>query len=550
MIRPLACISVTALLTCGGFGQAPRTPPAFEIADVHISARTRNPTLQGGVLRGGRYELRTANMVDLIRTAYGVDADNVVGGPSWLESDRFDVIAKAPPSTPPETIQLMLQTLLADRFKLVVHRDTRPMPSFVLSMGKGKPKLKQAEGGGSTGCQPQPSNPPQPGVPYMTLSCRNMTMAEFAPSLRNLAGAYITNPGVDLTGLKGAWDFEIKWTPKGMLPLAGADGITIFDAVDRQLGLKLELQKIATPVIVVDSVNQKPTGNPPGVTTAVPPAPPAEFEVATIRPSQPGAPPGGPGFQPGGRIDMRSVPLSLLIRLAWDVNPGEELVGAPKWLEMNRPVFDLVAKASTTGNGPANSPRIDNGDLRLMLRALLADRFKLATHYENRPVDAYTLVAAKPKLKKADPSNRTGCKVGPSQAARAPGDTARLPFQAVCLNTTMAQFAEQLPAIAPVYIRYPALDATGIEGAWDFTLTFSSAPPSQDGGGGRGGTKSGPTTQVAGNSPAGVGEASDPSGSVSLFSAVERQLGLKLEMHKRPMPVLVIDHLEEKPTEN
>ena len=75
-------------------------------------------------------------MVDLIRTAYGVDADKVLGGPSWLESDRFDVIAKAPPSATPETAKLMLQALLAERFKLVVHTDSHALPGFVLTVGK------------------------------------------------------------------------------------------------------------------------------------------------------------------------------------------------------------------------------------------------------------------------------------------------------------------------------------------------------------------------------------------------------------------------------
>src|SRR5438094_651160 len=89
----------------------------FEIADVHVSAPTRFPSGRA-LLRGGRFEMRTATMVDLIRTAYGVDADRVLGGPSWLEMDRFDVIAKSPSKPNPETLKTMLQALLADRFKL------------------------------------------------------------------------------------------------------------------------------------------------------------------------------------------------------------------------------------------------------------------------------------------------------------------------------------------------------------------------------------------------------------------------------------------------
>jgi uncharacterized protein (TIGR03435 family) len=83
---------------------------------MHVSAQTINPYMRRGVLRGGRYEVRTASMVDLIRTAYGLDDnDRVVGGPSWLDANRFDIIAKAPQSTSQENLMLMLQALLADR---------------------------------------------------------------------------------------------------------------------------------------------------------------------------------------------------------------------------------------------------------------------------------------------------------------------------------------------------------------------------------------------------------------------------------------------------
>src|SRR5436190_18977418 len=99
MVRVFAGISFAAFLSVAGLGNPREAPPAFDIADVHASARSTNPNMAGGVLRGGRYELRRATMVDLIRTAYGVDADSVIGGPGWLESDRFDVIARAPATT-------------------------------------------------------------------------------------------------------------------------------------------------------------------------------------------------------------------------------------------------------------------------------------------------------------------------------------------------------------------------------------------------------------------------------------------------------------------
>src|ERR1700683_3242941 len=155
-MRESQCVILAALLAGAAFGQATTgTRPSFEIADVHASAKTLHPFVTGS-FRAGRYELRMATMANLIATAYGIEPDKVVGGPSWIEADRFDVIAKAPPTTPPQAITLMLQSLLAERFNLVVHMDQRSMAAFVLSVGSGKPKLKQSDGSGQTGCQRPP----------------------------------------------------------------------------------------------------------------------------------------------------------------------------------------------------------------------------------------------------------------------------------------------------------------------------------------------------------------------------------------------------------
>jgi uncharacterized protein (TIGR03435 family) len=540
MMRYFAGLSFVVLLSCWVSGQPAQTAPSFDAADVHVRAHTSNPNpfMTGGVLRGGRYDLRNATMVDLIRTAYGVDSDAVLGGPNWLETDRFDIIAKAPQSTPPDTVKLMLQALLAERFKLVFHKDTKPQPRFALTVGNGKHKLKEAGGQGVPDCQAEPQKPEPGTAPYAIVSCRNMTMEAFARILGGMAGPYLENPVTDLTGLKGSWDFDLKWTPtRPLLVQAGSDGITIFDAVDKQLGLKLEPRQLPTPVLVVDSVNQRPTDNPSGVAQNLPPPPPAEFDVADIKLSLPGTNPRG-RLQPGGRLDFEGLTMKDMIMLAWDVNNDELLADAPKWLDQTR--YSLVAKASTAVIGSADGLQFDIDDLRLMLRALLVDRFKLATHTEDRPVSAYTLLADKPKLMKADPSNRTGWKNGPAPNGKDPRNANPILSRLVtCRNMSMAQFAEDLQRIAPGYIRNPVVDATGIDGNWDFSFNFSPAGVFQSSGGGSAG-------QPAGATPA----ASDPTGAISLFDALNKQLGLKLEMHKRPLPVLVIDHVEEKPTDN
>jgi uncharacterized protein (TIGR03435 family) len=551
-MRGIGGISLIAILSSAVFGQAPA--PTFELADVHVSPHTLTPNMRGGVLRAGRYEIVTATMVDLIRAAYSIEPDKVLGGPSWLDTDRFDVRAKAPAGATPETAKLMLQALLADRFKLVVHKDAHSLPGFALTVGKGgAPKLRETDGTGE-GCRftlPPPPPPPPPGggpvlmLPTYLYSCHGMTMAAFAEAMHTLNGAqtYLdTGLVTDQTGLKGAWDFDFKYTPKingaiAALVAPGAESISLFDAMDK-LGLKLDATKLSTPVLIVDSVNRKPADNPPGVKTALPEIP-AEFEVADLRLSDPSAPPApGAGFQPSGRVDLRGYPLSLLITLALDANSPDALVGMPKSLASTR--VDLIAKMPPAGT-PANQG-IDIGYFQPALKALLEERFKLKTHTEDRPTDAYTLTAGKPKLQKtADPLMRTGCKEGPGPDGKDPRVANPLLSRLLyCQNMTIAEFADQLPRLASGYVHAPVLDSTGLDGAYDFTLSFSAAGLPQ---------------AVAARAAADAGQAggaaaSDPGGGLSLPDAVNKQLGLKMELTKRPLPVLVIDHIEEKPADN
>ncbi len=532
LIRPIIGIGVAALLSSAAFGQRTAVPSVFDIADVHVSPRSdwvkkAANNFQGGFLNAGRYELRRATMLDLIRTAYGVDADKVYGGPSWLDYDRFEVVAKAPPATRPDALKLMLQALLADRFKLVVKRETRPVPGYLLKAGKGKPKLRPAESSGSSGCQISALLDGPDDVPYRNIQCRNVTMEAFAVALRGIAGSSFGNlPVADSTGIEGAWDIDLK------NPLRVGNNGGIFEAVEKQLGLTLERGNVPQPVLSVESVKQQPTPNPPGVIAALPPLPSLEFEVASIRPCDGTGPNTAPRFESGGRVTAHCEYLSNLIRQLWNMAPFKDVVGAPKWLsDGSEPSFSIEAKAPAGRYVDAQgAPNRDA--LNEMMRALIVDRFKMAFHYEERPVDAYTLVAVKPKMIKADPSTRTECTVQ-NLPGRGP-----VRWRRVCQNITMAQFAEQIPGYGSE-VFYPVLDGTGISGGWDFTLNYNILPNVPPPSAGRGG---GPT--------AGAAEASDPSGALSFIDAVEKQLGLKLEKHKRPVRVMVLDHIEEKPTEN
>jgi uncharacterized protein (TIGR03435 family) len=537
MRRVLAAVAVAVIWSCAGYAQTPGGGPKFEAADISVRVRTGTTNqagMTGGVLRGGWYDLRNGTMVDFISTAYGIaDTDLIFGGPAWLERDRFDIAAKAPQGTSPENVKLMLQNLLVDRFKLTIRKDSRPITGYVLALGKEKHKLKEASGPGA-GCQGSPPPQPPPPVPVNRGTCRGVTLEEFVPLLRQLAGPYINGPVVDQTGLKGYWDFDVAFTPFPALQRAGSDGITIFAFVEKDLGLKLEQGRVPAPVYVVDSVEQRPTANPSGVSATIPLAPPMEFDVAEIKISPPETQP-RTRLSQGGRIEGEGITMQQIMQLGWDITTDQLVANTPKWWTETK--YSIVAKASTAVSGAGQNMNVDVDDVKAMLRQLITERFKLKTHFEDRPVDAYIMVADKPKMAKADPSNRTNFKEGPApgQPDLRNGVVARM---VTVRNMTMAQFAEDLRRIAGGYVRVPIEDKTGLEGAFDFTLAFS---PIQfvrpQGGRGDGAPGAGP-------------DASDPTGALSLEDAMNRQLGLKLEMRKRPMPVLVIDHIEEKPTDN
>ena len=553
------CASVCICGRFPAYAQSPDDAGAkFEIADIHPAAKVTgqmNQFMGTSPPRNGRYEIRNASMLDLVRLAYGFDQDKVLGGPSWLEMDRFDVIAKIPANaggtaTPADaglsdSVKEMLQALLADRFSLKVHKDTKPLPVYVLTVGK-KPMLKEADGSGDTGCKAQSDTSGSDGPTFfmngtgiklgpgntIRYACRNMTMEAFAAGFRMMLGSpNMQNPVQDQTGLKGSWNFDVHWS-FGLLMMNQqdpGDRITAFDAIEKQLGLKLEERQIPTPVIVVDSVNQKPTPNPPGVAEALPDIPvPTEFDVANIKPTDPAAGMGGRfGMQPGGRLNAQGLPMQFFLMRAFNANSSDQLVGVPGWAQSER--FDITAKA------PASAGNLDMVSMAPLLLSLLMDRFKLAYHTEERPLTAYTLVAVKPKLKKADPAIRTSCKNPPSAPGAPQGEVTM-----VCQNMTIAQFAEQLRNRGQG-LSFGVLDSTGLEGGWDFTLTYNQLA-GMILGGGRGGS--------AGPSESATPMASDPGGGLSIFEAIEKQLGLKLEAQKRPLPVIVIDHLEQKPTDN
>jgi uncharacterized protein (TIGR03435 family) len=453
-----------------------------------------------------------------------------------LESDRFDVVAKIPVNVSTETARAMLRNLLADRFALEVHDDTKPLPAYILTAGKGGLKIKRSSASDS-GCQAK-LDPPEaaPGViPAIVMTCRGLTSAELVEAIQRRGGPYFEHPLIDSTKLEGKWDFSLRWTNRGQLQAAGSSGISLFDAIDKQLGLRLNLQNVPTSVIVVDNVSRKPTDNLPGVAENLS-GPSIEFEAVDVKPSPPTTAERYMRLQRGGRVDAEG-PLKDFIGYAFDIAANlraDTLIGGPSWIETER--YAVVAKAMNTGNvvlptgerSEATSletpPPVNM--VRLMFRALLADRFGLLIHNEDRPTTVYALIASKvesSKLKKADPSERSNCK---------PDRDAAPMIGFICQNTTIGDLAYMLEQRAGAYFDHPVFDATGLSGGWDFSLRWTgraqleSASPS---------TNPNATGSVT---------APDPPGGLSIFQAVERSLGLKLEKQTHTVPVVVIDTVE------
>jgi uncharacterized protein (TIGR03435 family) len=170
-----------------------------------------------------------------------------------------------------------------------------------------------------------------------------------------------------------------------------------------------------------------------------------------------------------------------------------------------------------------------------MLQQLLMERFNMKVHMEERPIDAYTIYADHPKLKAADPTTRTHCKEGPGPDGKdLRQGNPMLTELFTCQNVSMKELADQLSLFATGYVYTVPVDATGLTGRYDLTMAWSAAS----------------LTILKPASAPGQPVSSDPDGTVTLDEAMHSQLGLKLVKTKRPVPVLVIDHVEETPTAN
>jgi uncharacterized protein (TIGR03435 family) len=198
----------------------------------------------------------------MIAAAYNLNSREISGGPEWLESDHYDIVAVTPGEVRPtrDEQMAMLRNLLADRFKLAFHREQKEFSIYELEVAKGGPKLKP-----STAAPDDPAQLISTVYPQrIVLPARNATMGDLASLMQR---AMLDRPVVDKTGLTGRYDFDLEWAPDetqfgGEVPAASADAPSapLFSAIQQQLGLKLEAARGPVEALVVDKA-ERPSEN-------------------------------------------------------------------------------------------------------------------------------------------------------------------------------------------------------------------------------------------------------------------------------------------------
>jgi uncharacterized protein (TIGR03435 family) len=259
---------------------SPPADPTFEVASVKPN-KSGDQRVSIQMAPTGRYSATNVPVRMLLRQAFDVQDFQIVGGASWLGSDRFDIAAKPPDGiTGPDQIRPMLRALLADRFKMVAHRETRDMPIYSLVVarvdGKLGPKLSTAKvdcetrfaaarrGGGPPPNFNTPGQPIECGFMMApgTMNVGGMPMLELARGLSPIVGRIV----IDKTGLQGRYDFQMTFAPEGRgfgpgpagpdAPPVDPNTPSLFTALQEQLGLKLESERGPVDVVVIDRVEQ------------------------------------------------------------------------------------------------------------------------------------------------------------------------------------------------------------------------------------------------------------------------------------------------------
>jgi uncharacterized protein (TIGR03435 family) len=524
------------------------------IVDVH-SAPYRPKIVYKTNIGNQRFDMRNATIFDMIEFAYGLgeqddDRENaaIVGGPAWIDFDRFDVSAMIPslkppnwhtgptdpanpPANPNDQMRPVLKRVLAERFHLKYHTENRPLPGFLVTVAKDGPKLTDAktptDASECHGAQDK-SNPAQ-----YTITCTSETMAQFIAA----RDQDFPHPIVDRTGLTKPYDFTLKLVLGPDVRTRDDRARVYTEAFSKQLGLAVVRGDVPQPAFVVDTVDRTPTVNSPDIAKLLPALADLEFEVATIKPSADNEP--QDTIRPAGsQITFRAFNMQGLLTRAFELPTGQMLGDALATLPLRR--YTIVVKLPPDID--ARAVNQDPDQINDMLRKLLIDRFQLKYHWGQwTQPDAYVLLAGSPKMKKADPNSRSFCKFGPADGEK-PARYANSPFDTEfhCQNVTMAQFADRVQAMAGSEVKNRVANKTGLAGSYNFTVFFTA-----------GRTLRAQTAAAVAEAKQAGGEAAPaPVAGLSVEDAFRKELGLRLEKQPLAVPALVLDHFDQTPTDN
>ncbi|HWF11487.1 MAG TPA: TIGR03435 family protein, partial [Bryobacteraceae bacterium] len=276
-MSPTRHLALTALILSGVAPSCLRAQQTFEVASLKLN-NSGTTSMKFPVPFGGRFNGTNLTLRTLISFAWGVQGFQILNAPSWLNSDRYDIMAKAAETNLTlDQYHQMVQALLVDRFRLAVHRETKEVPIYTIAPAKNGGKLEESRPGScvESGAPSPPPGEPAPVVcgTFFTgpasLDVRRMRMSQIASTL----SIVLARPVVDKTGFTGTYDFHIEFSPDGAGLTPGVrpsleaapdnaqdDTLpSIFTVLQKQLGLKLESAKGPSEVLVIDHAERIPT---------------------------------------------------------------------------------------------------------------------------------------------------------------------------------------------------------------------------------------------------------------------------------------------------
>jgi uncharacterized protein (TIGR03435 family) len=269
--RTLSILSLIGLSTLSVSAQRMADLPRFEVASVKPSRPIAGQGVFFGVVSDpGRFRGSFVTLTDFVGKAYGVDVARISGGPAWVSTERYDVVATLPTNASQGQIPILLQTLLADRFGLTVRRDTKMSQVYALVPAKGGPKLKRSEAATSISSNGPATIFSAPGIVSangggIRLCCGKAKLVGISMArLADLLSSQTDRPVQDNTGIQGLFDVSLDWTPEEVRPqpegAASPAGASIYSAIQEQLGLRLEPRTAPSEYLAIEHAT-RPTDN-------------------------------------------------------------------------------------------------------------------------------------------------------------------------------------------------------------------------------------------------------------------------------------------------